>query len=488
MTTEILVIGSGPGGAVTATLCAEAGRSVMMIEEGPDLPVSSAAPFSREERLQKYRGAGIGIAMGAAKIAYVEGRCVGGGSEVNRGLYHRTPASVLERWREDYRVQDRSAAALAPHFEACEATARVEHLPGPAPGISTRLGAGAAALGWAATPTARLNIYDHSEPNSGKQSMSRTFVPRFRAAGGRLLADLRAWRIVRSGSGWTVEAEHTPADDPPRAVLIRAERVYVACGAVQTPALLRRSGIRHNIGSSLRFHTMLKAVAEFDDEVNLPGDLDPVHQIREFEPDIGIGCSISSPSMLALALNGNPEGLARVPDRWRRMGIYYVQSSAGKAKVRNLPFVRDPLVTVDYAKDDLATLTGGFHRMVEALFAAGARRVYPAVAHVPALESPADLAHLPALAARDGSLSAVHVFSSCPMGENMARCATDSFGRVHGVEGLYIADASLLCGPTSVNPQGTVMAIAHRNARHALESGWQCRRAAHSAAPAEAVV
>src|SRR3546814_10466972 len=59
------------------------------------------------------------------------------------------------------------------------------------------------------------------------------------------------------------------------------------------------------------------------------------------------------------------------------------------------------------------------------------------------------------------------------MGENTARCATDSYGRVHGTDDLYIADASLLCGPTMVNPQGTVMAVAHRNACNAIEAGFR---------------
>jgi choline dehydrogenase-like flavoprotein len=56
------------------------------------------------------------------------------------------------------------------------------------------------------------------------------------------------------------------------------------------------------------------------------------------------------------------------------------------------------------------------------------------------------------------------------MGEDPARCATDSFGKVRGAEGLYVNDTSLLPGPTIVNPQGTVMAIAHRNALRLLEA------------------
>jgi choline dehydrogenase-like flavoprotein len=62
----------------------------------------------------------------------------------------------------------------------------------------------------------------------------------------------------------------------------------------------------------------------------------------------------------------------------------------------------------------------------------------------------------------------IHLFSSCPMGERRDRCAVDSFGRVHGTPNLRVADASILCGPPGVNPQGTIMALARRNALHFL--------------------
>jgi choline dehydrogenase-like flavoprotein len=50
------------------------------------------------------------------------------------------------------------------------------------------------------------------------------------------------------------------------------------------------------------------------------------------------------------------------------------------------------------------------------------------------------------------------------MGENRNLCAADSFGRVHGFDNLYIADASLIPDSPGVNPQGTTMALALRNA------------------------
>lgn len=462
---DVLVIGSGPGGAVTGAELARAGHGVLMVEEGRHVPLEQAAHFSREEMLAKYRNAGVGVALGGNKLAWVEGRCVGGGSEVNRGLYHRTPDYILDDWRRRYAVNDLDLAALTPHFEACEEVALVEYVAGHPSEMSQMLHRGAQANGWHAIETPRL-VHYRGEGNGDRQSMSATFVPRFLAAGGRLMPCTRIDRLRRANGMWIAEGSRMGEDGRRSPISLRAPAVVVACGAVQTPALLRRSGLTRHIGNSLRFHPMVKVVAEFDHEVNRPGDADPVHQIKEFEPRFGMGCSISNPAMLGMALAGRDDAWDLIAERWRNMGIYYVQSGVGAASVRNLPSFADPLVRVRFTRDDLRLLAEGLARLAQALFAAGAVRVHPCVGGYPTLHSPADIAGLPeVLAASDGSLTSVHVFSSCPMGEDERRCAADSFGRVHGAQGLYISDASLLCTPTMVNPQGTVMAVAHRNAQ-----------------------
>ncbi len=462
---EIVVVGSGPGGAVTAALLAEAGRDVLLIEEGPHLPLDSAPHFSREEILQKYRNGGITVAMGKAKVAYVEGCCVGGGSEINRGLYHRTPAEVLEAWRRDFRVEALSPAELQPHFEACEQTVRVSYLPGAAPVISLKLYEGASQLGWHCIEVPRLFSYaaDRSSgPPGTKQSMTETFVPRYLAAGGRLLPDTRVLRLTRHGGRWHLRAARAAGGARKQAVDISAATVFVAGGAVQTPALLRRSGLTRNIGDTLRFHPMVKVVARFGDEVNQASDLEPVHQVKEFDPRFSMGCSISKRPALALALADHPEWLRDLDRDWRHMAIYYVQSTGGRATVRPLPDFHDPLVRVQANPADANDLLEGLRRLCECLFAAGALAVYPSIAGWPLLRSQADLQQL-TLPANGSNVTALHLFSSCPMGEDEARCATDSFGKLRGTDGLHVADASLLCGPTVVNPQGSVMAVAHRN-------------------------
>ena len=92
---EYAVVGSGPGGAVTACHLAEAGKDVLLIEEGGS---DAARPFSVKEMATRYREGGLTVALGRPNVNYAEGRCVGGGSEINSGMYHRTPSDILEDW------------------------------------------------------------------------------------------------------------------------------------------------------------------------------------------------------------------------------------------------------------------------------------------------------------------------------------------------------------------------------------------------------
>ena len=119
---QIAVVGSGPGGGVAASLLPEAGRDVLILEEGPYVPPSACRLYSREEMERKYRNGGVSVALGSPKVTFVEARCVGGGSEVNAGLFYRMPPEILKRWQRDFQVSELGPEQLAPHFAVIEKT------------------------------------------------------------------------------------------------------------------------------------------------------------------------------------------------------------------------------------------------------------------------------------------------------------------------------------------------------------------------------
>ena len=109
---DVLVVGSGPGGATTSCLLAEAGRDVLVVEEGRHLSLDSAPSYSLDEMNQKYRNGGLTTTFGSTNVTYIEGRCVGGASEINAALYHRPLPETLEEWRRDYRISSFSPESL----------------------------------------------------------------------------------------------------------------------------------------------------------------------------------------------------------------------------------------------------------------------------------------------------------------------------------------------------------------------------------------
>lgn len=469
--TDVAVIGSGPGGSMTACLLAEAGRDVTLIEEGPYLGLDSCAPFSRDEMIQKYRNGGLTVALGRTKVAYVEGRCVGGGSEINSGLHHRTPPDILERWRNEFQIEALSDRELLPHFEACERDLCVSLMPGTPPAASMKLHQGAASLGWSSMEVPRWFAYQTGANPTGagvKQSMTQTLVPRALGAGARLLAETRVRRLRRRAESWHIELERRDRAKR-RASVLQADKVFLACGAIQTPALLQRSGLAPLAGRTLHMHPTVKVIAQFPDAVNAAGMGVPVHQVKEFAPRFSFGCSISAPPHLALAMLDHPGHSAQAVASWQHYAIYYAMIGGGRGTVRSLPLFRDPLVRYQLGEADLQELGEGLRQLCRCLFSAGAQRLFPSITGSQALERPEDINKLPAvLPARQTNLMTIHLFSSCPLGENRNLCVADSFGRVHGAPNLWIADGSLLPGPPGVNPQGSILALTRRNALHFL--------------------
>jgi choline dehydrogenase-like flavoprotein len=219
-------------------------------------------------------------------------------------------------------------------------------------------------------------------------------------------------------------------------------------------------------------HPTIKAIARFDETINSESAVVPMHQVKEFSPAIGFGCSISSPPHLALAVADSRRGLGIVNESWQQMAIYYAMVAAeGTGTVTPLPRSDDPLVNFSLTTGDRALLRAGLEKLVRLLFAAGAREVIPSIAGAASMRNLGDLAALPDTLPLDRtSLMTIHLFSSCPMGENPDLRAVDSFGRLPDCPGLRVSDASLLPTASGVNPQGSVMAFARRNALQFLEA------------------
>ena len=341
--------------------------------------------------------------------------------------------------------------------------------PGPRlPAASEVLRRGAGALGWQGLDVPRWARYGDRDGGVRveRQGMTRTYLPAAEAAGARLRSGVRARRVVRRGH----RAVGVQLERDGRVEEVAAEHVFVCAGAVHTPALLQRSGWRGRVGRGLSMHPTVKAVAELPEPAN-PGDDVATYQVKEFGSWLSLGGSASSPSMLAMALSDDWRTFGPALERWPHLGVYYAAiQSRGRGRVRAVPGFADPVVTYRLDADDRRRLTSGLARLVHLLLAAGAVRVLPSFRGAREITDVATAAVvLAGFAAGRAAVMSVHLTGTVAMGEDRRRAAADSFGRVFGAENLVVNDASLLPWAPGINPQGTVMAVAHRNAAAFLD-------------------
>jgi len=468
ISTEVLVIGSGAGGATTADALATAGRQVTVVEEGPWIDPDALVPFGIEELTRKYRHRGPSAALGAPPIAYAEGACVGGSTEVNSGLWHRLPSYLAEEWRSTYAIDEFTPATLDRYAERIERDLSVGTFPGAPPPSSAVLERGATKLGWRNMEFSRVFRYD-GNGRAVKQTMARTLLPRAVGNGASIVPDTRVAKLLRQGDRILgARCQRTRPDGTVEDLEIHADHVFVCGGAVQTPALLQRSGIRHQIGVGLKLHPTIKIAARFRSSLD-HADV-PMHRVTEFAPNLTIGGSASRKGYVAMALSDTEVDFADALANWESVFVYYTAiRSDASGRIVAIPGLRSPLVTYKLTDSDMSRLARGLVHLGEVLFAAGATELYPSMSGGPVARRPEDLVSWWDRVDRTGTkLMTVHLTSSVRMGEDRSKTGTDSFGRVWGYRNLRVNDASLVPDAPGVNPQSAIMSIASRNADHFL--------------------
>ena len=189
---DVIVVGSGAGGAVAACLLAEAGLDVLMLEEGALHKTEDFSTDVLRSMRHLYRDFGSSMILGTPGIIFVEGRCVGGSTVINGGMCWRTPERILDRWQRDERLPDIDPRAMEPMFAEVEREMNPEAQRPDTLGAHNRLFTeGARAIGWHPRENLRnmrrcagLNNCAFGCPTGAKQSMLVTFLPRALRAGG----------------------------------------------------------------------------------------------------------------------------------------------------------------------------------------------------------------------------------------------------------------------------------------------------------------
>ncbi len=469
---DVCVVGSGAGGGVAAAVLAAAGLDVVVLEAGG---YWSERDFDGAERAglrRLFRGGGAS-ATDDQGVGLIAGACLGGGTVVNYSTSFRTPAEVLEEWEG----LGFPSAELGSSLDAvCDRLGvNTDHnLPSRRDEVMRR---GLESLGWHVDAMPR-NVLGCEQgvvcgscgygcPLGAKQSTLRTWLEDAAAAGARIVVGTKARRVlVENGRIVGVDAG---------TVHVRTCTVVVAAGAIETPALLLRSGLRNpNVGRGLRLHPATAVFGIFDEEIRpWEGTMQALYSDQHRHLDDGYGVKYETvpahPALLTAAVpwDGAAEHARLMASLPRLSGIAVIPRDRGSGRVR-IGRDGEPIVTYRLAPDDARRLATGVDGAGRIMAAAGAREVFSANARLQRFTD-----GFPAGAFRfgpgRGALYSFHIMGSARMGGSPAMSAANAAGETWEVPNLVVADGSAFPTASGVNPMITIEAIAHLNASRLAE-------------------
>jgi choline dehydrogenase-like flavoprotein len=470
---DVVVVGTGAGGAVVGYELAERGHAVVFVEEG-HLHHRHTFDGSSVGALRRfYRPA---FSLGNAVMPIFSGRMVGGSTAVNGGTSFRTPNWVLDEWCEHLNTDDFLAARMAPYFERVEKHLEVGPSPrrhvGPIADVFQR---GCDALGWKhgylnrnAPGCEASGFCDFGCRTDARRSTNVAYLPPALEKGNLLLTGLKAEQVLVD-NGRAVGIEGSAEDG--RRLRIRAKFVILAGGTIPTPLLLLKQNLSNSsgrVGRNLTLHPSCAVSALFDEEIRgfdyIPQGYASEEFLREgllllaAQPSLNVAPTFFSSTGQRLM-----EALSQLP-HLASFGLLAADATREGRVWRE--FKGLPAIRYNLAPADVERLKRGMLLCMEMAVAAGARHLYPGVLSHPSLDVKRGLDHFrkAQLSPRDLVLASYHPLGTCAMGTDARTSVVGLDHQSHDVPGLFIVDGSTVRGPLGVNPQLTIMAMATRAA------------------------
>jgi choline dehydrogenase-like flavoprotein len=486
---DVCVIGSGAGGGVIAAELQRAGRQVLVLEMGQYRNESDFKQLELPGLLELYHGGGL-TSSEDGSISIFAGSTLGGGTVVNYMNCIRTPEHIRREWAQ-MGVEGIDDSGYEQHIDAVWERLGVTSSATSHNRTHKKLIDACERLGYphrdltrnvdSACEDPRVCGYCFVGCQKGcKQSTMKTFLQDAADAGARFLVGARAERILTDGrraSGVLATVVHD--DGATTSVQVNAPTVVVACGAIESPALLLRSGIGGPAaGKHLRLHPASVVLGVYDQAIE-----GWIGQIQSALSDQFVGCD-GDHGFLIEAIGLTPAVQA--------MSLPFVDGENHKRTISRIFKHSAPFISVarDHGEGEVVIDAHGravtrwsftddvdarlFRRAMVELSklhrAAGAKEMMTFHQRPVSWSEGEDFdAYLRdveqgSLDANDIAVFTAHQMGSCRMGSDPRDSVADGRGELHDCSGVWIGDASAFPTAPGVNPMISIMSLAHRTA------------------------
>ncbi|MCB9683096.1 MAG: GMC family oxidoreductase [Alphaproteobacteria bacterium] len=483
---DAVVVGSGAGGAMAAANLARAGMDVVVVEAGPQVRPDDMTRDGPAFLSKYYWEGGLRMLLGSGAYPTMSGRCLGGSTVVNSAIFFRLPDWVRQAWIDEAGLSGLAGPELDAAYDRIFTRLKVAPTPMHVMGrknlvtrdVLDRVGVPNKPL-----PRAVDGCIGSGDCLTGcrqgaKQSVDRSVLPEAVDHGARVMTCSQVERILfEDGRAVGVEGDVVDLDGWQKVgrFSVRAPRVFLAAGALHTPVLMQRSGVRlgGRVGGTFAAHISGLALGILPDDVR-PwegatqgwGGFSPEVQGLKFEALWG------PTALIAAEWGGLGRDLSQMLQDVRRAAmVVMVYRAKTKGSVRatrsGMPDAR-----LWIPPEEIHVVARQVHKLTAAFLDMGAEYVFTGVKGLPDRIRTIDEASgllSNRLRGRHMTMTANHVFCSCPMDARADHGVVDPEGRVHGVPGLWISDASVFPSPSAVNPQATVMALSDLISRRAAD-------------------
>jgi len=491
---DVCVIGSGAGGSVIAAECARAGRSVLVLEMGGYRNEADFKQLELPGYLELYYGGGL-AASESGSLSILAGQTLGGGTVVNYMNCIATPEHIRQEW-EGHGLEGLAGDGFVrEHIDVVMERLNANTEATTQNGSHRKLMEALDSLGLEHRPIVRNVSLDDEPEQCGfcamgcqrgcKRSAMKTWLQDASDSGAQAVVGCHADRIVTSaGRASGVECTVTQPDGTQTALTIDCSDVVVACGSIESPALLLRSGIGGPaVGKYLRVHPAYVVMGVYDEPIEgWRGQIQSLVCDRHASIEDGCGFLIEStsvhPGLLGAAYpweSGQAHKELMHTLRWQAPFIT-VNRDHGSGSV-TIDEIGRPVVRWDGGDEVDRSLTVRAHATLAELHrAAGAAEIFTTHAREVRWRRGDDFDGFrsaiegASYEANDVACFTAHQMGSCRMGSDPADSVADGGGRVHDVQNVWIGDASAFPTAPGVNPMITIMALAHRTAGEMLSA------------------